>query len=79
MSTGRILQLIHRGAFPGEEHSVNATLSQVSVGDAAVVRRVRGTSEIRRRLLDMGIVPGVSIEMTRVSPLGDPIEVRVRR
>lgn len=33
---------------------------------------------LRRRLLDMGLTKGVKIEIRRISPLGDPIEVNLR-
>ena len=32
----------------------------------------------RRRLMDMGITPGVDVEVVKVAPLGDPIEVNLR-
>jgi DtxR family Mn-dependent transcriptional regulator len=32
----------------------------------------------RRRLLDLGFVPGTVVEVERVSPLGDPVAYRVR-
>jgi len=34
--------------------------------------------EIKRRLLDMGITPGVIVEVKRIAPLGDPYDIRVR-
>ena len=33
---------------------------------------------VRRRLMDMGITPGVEIEIVKVAPLGDPIEINLR-
>lgn len=33
---------------------------------------------MRRRLFDMGITPGVEIEMKKAAPLGDPIELTIR-
>ncbi len=37
-----------------------------------------GGRGIRRRLMDMGIVAGSEVEVQRVAPLGDPVEVRVK-
>jgi Fe2+ transport system protein FeoA len=37
-----------------------------------------GGGGARRRLLDMGIVPGAAIEVRRVAPLGDPVLIRVK-
>lgn len=33
---------------------------------------------LRRRLLDMGITKGVIIEIKKIAPLGDPIDIRLR-
>lgn len=33
---------------------------------------------LRRRLMDMGVTKGVDIEIRRISPLGDPIDVSLR-
>lgn len=54
------------------------TLTSVPVGGAAMVVAVNGTSRISRRLMEMGVVPGVSLEVLKTAPFGDPIEVRVR-
>jgi len=32
----------------------------------------------RRKLLSMGLTPGIEIGITRVAPMGDPVEIRVR-
>jgi Fe2+ transport system protein FeoA len=53
-------------------------LASVPVGDTAVVSRVSGARPVVRRLLEMGLVPGTSVRMQRIAPLGDPIELRVR-
>ena len=31
-----------------------------------------------RRIMDMGVTPGVEIKVVKTAPLGDPVEVRVR-
>jgi len=33
---------------------------------------------LRRRLLDMGITKGVIIEIKKIAPLGDPVDVKLR-
>jgi Fe2+ transport system protein FeoA len=47
-------------------------LSEIEVGDWAVVKRVDGPAEIRRRLETMGFVPGVRVFVSRCAPMGDP-------
>jgi len=54
------------------------TLDHLAIGQSATVRTVHGTDHIRRRLLEMGLCPGVVVEVLRRAPLGDPIELRVR-
>lgn len=54
------------------------TLSDLAVGETAVVRRVRGERRTTVRLLEMGLVPGTRVELRRRAPLGDPLELRVR-
>ncbi|MFV9671176.1 FeoA domain-containing protein [Pantoea sp. ARC607] len=33
----------------------------------------------RQKLLTMGILPGATIDIIRVAPLGDPVQIRTRR
>ena len=53
-------------------------LASVPIGGTAVVAKVSGARPVVRRLLEMGLVPGTSVRMQRIAPLGDPIELRVR-
>lgn len=38
----------------------------------------KGSADYRKRLLALGVTPGVVFTVTRVAPLGDPIELRLR-
>lgn len=42
------------------------------------VTRVNGTGPLRQRILDMGLTRGAEVEVKRMAPLGDPLEIRVR-
>lgn len=53
-------------------------LSDLRVGESGKVVKLSGDSVVKRRLLDMGIVPGVEVRVERVAPLGDPIDVVVK-
>ena len=55
-----------------------STLDRMEPGQVARVKKVGGNGAIRRRILDMGLTNGVQIEMVRTSPLGDPIEYKLR-
>jgi ferrous iron transport protein A len=54
------------------------TLDQLNRNQVAIIRRVDGQGAIRRRLMDMGLIRGSSIEMVKAAPMGDPIEYLVR-
>lgn len=50
-------------------------LSELSIGDKAEILKVGAVGEIKKRLMEMGVVSGARIEVVRVAPLGDPVEV----
>ena len=54
------------------------TLNRFAPGAHVRVLEVAGPLAVRRRLLEMGLCPGVAVEVLRRAPLGDPLEVRVR-
>ncbi len=54
-------------------------LGQLAVGEKATVKGFAdGKKEYRAKLLAMGLTKGIELEITRVAPLGDPLEIRVR-
>lgn len=53
-------------------------LRDVPVGGKAVVKKLGGQGPTKRRIMDMGITKGVTLDVVKVAPLGDPIEVKVR-
>ena len=54
------------------------TLNELPVGKAAVITKVGGAGALRCRLLDMGLIPKTKIVITKVAPMGDPLELRLR-
>ena len=54
------------------------TLNDVKAGTSAIVTKICSLGSLKRRLIDMGITPGVKITVRKVAPLGDPIEIRLR-
>ncbi len=52
------------------------TLDQLKAGARATVSRYRGA--LPARMLEMGLLPGTPVEVIRMAPLGDPMELRVR-
>lgn len=62
-----------------EQMLPSITISQLVPGDRArIVGLSRSRLEYRQKLMSMGLTPGVEFEITRVAPLGDPVEIRVR-
>jgi Fe2+ transport system protein FeoA len=55
-----------------------ATLAETAPGRAVTVRTVDGARAFRRRLLEMGLVPGTQVRIVTVAPLGDPLRIEVR-
>lgn len=54
-------------------------LGQLAVGDKAKVKGfAEGAKEYRAKLLAMGLTKGTTLQVTRVAPLGDPLEINVR-
>lgn len=56
----------------------SATLDDIKIGGSAKVIKIDGIGPLKRRLIDMGITPGVTIKIKKVAPLGDPLEINLR-
>jgi ferrous iron transport protein A len=54
------------------------TLDKLVPGESGKVIRIHGRGPVRRRLVDMGFSHGAVIDMFKTSPLGDPVEYRLR-
>lgn len=58
---------------------MDVSLQNMKPGDSArVTGFVKGERGYRQRLLAMGLTPGAVFSVTRVAPLGDPVEITVR-
>ena len=54
------------------------TLEQLERGTRAVVDSIGGERPFRRRLMEMGLVPGTAVALVNLAPLGDPLEIELR-
>jgi Fe2+ transport system protein FeoA len=45
---------------------------------ARIISLIDGDPVYRQRLLAMGLLPGTEFTVSRMAPLGDPIEIEVR-
>ena len=53
-------------------------LSELEPGERGKVTDVGGDADAVRRLMDLGLIRGTTLELVRRAPLGDPLEVRLR-
>jgi Fe2+ transport system protein FeoA len=53
-------------------------LDELETGESAVVTGIGNDGPERRRMMDLGILPGTVITAEMRSPLGDPTAYRVR-
>ena len=53
-------------------------LDSLQAGQTGTVRRILSQARVRRRLVEMGVLPGTDIEVEGYAPLGDPMRVKVR-
>lgn len=60
-----------------QENAIES-LARLEVGATAVVRAVSCARPVRRRLLEMGLLPGTVVRVVRTAPLGDPLELALR-
>ncbi len=61
-----------------KENRMTPVAAELSVGQSGRVLRVVGANDVSRRLLEMGITPGVEIRRLGTAPLGDPLEFELR-
>ncbi|MEA3349343.1 MAG: metal-dependent transcriptional regulator [Chloroflexota bacterium] len=53
-------------------------LHELKVGQHGTIVHVGGKGPAKRRMMDMGLVPGSEVKVVRLAPLGDPIEFTVK-
>ena len=53
------------------------TLDNLRVGESARVTAVGGQGALRQHILDMGVIPGSVVTLTKLAPLGDPMELKI--
>ncbi len=55
------------------------TLGELKAGDKGRVTGLgRGKKGYRTKLLTMGLIKGTEFSVTRMAPLGDPVEIELR-
>lgn len=54
------------------------TLDTIKPGEKAKVLSLDGDREIKKRITEMGLTRGSVVEVERIAPLGDPMDIKVR-
>ncbi|MDR1494765.1 MAG: ferrous iron transport protein A [Rickettsiales bacterium] len=53
-------------------------LSSLNVGEEAVVVDIEAENDTRLRIMEMGLVKMTRLKITKKSPMGDPISIKIR-
>ncbi len=61
-----------------ESDSGAPSLAGTPLRTPVTISSVGGERGFRRRLLELGLLPGTQVEIIRVAPLGDPMEISLR-
>lgn len=54
------------------------TLDELKAKQKGKIISMNISSKLDQRMLDMGVTKGAVVEVIKVAPLGDPIEIKVR-
>ena len=53
------------------------TLKELELGKSALITSVGGEGALRQHFLDMGVIPGAEVTLTKYAPMGDPMELNI--
>lgn len=57
---------------------IKVSLDKLGIGRKGTIVSLSGKGPVKQRMMDMGLVPGSQVEVIRVAPLGDPIEINLK-
>lgn len=57
---------------------IEMKLSMLKPGERGKIIKIGTLGLSKRRLMDMGVLPGEIITIEKIAPLGDPIEISVK-
>ncbi len=80
--------IVHEGSVPCPHHcehdqsmrrvgGTSMSVYDMKPGDSGCVTQVNAHGAVRQRLLDMGILPDVRVELERVAPTGEPLWIKL--
>ena len=53
------------------------TIKDLAIGQSGIITEVGGEGALRQHFLDMGVIPGARVQVVKLAPLGDPVEIRI--
>ncbi|WP_321491710.1 FeoA family protein [uncultured Desulfobacter sp.] len=53
------------------------TLNELKPGNSGIIKKLSIRDKLGQRLIDMGIYPGLTLNVVRNAPLEDPMEVEI--
>jgi len=53
------------------------TLNQLATGQIAQITHIDAANQTAQRLMAMGVLPGSTVEIVQVAPLGDPMNISI--
>ena len=56
----------------------NKRLSKLRPGEKGRVKKIHAEPRLKRRLMDMGIITGSMVEVRKIAPMGDPIDIIIK-
>ena len=54
------------------------TLKELKINESGIITSVGGEGALRQHFLDMGVIPGTDLTVTKFAPMGDPMEIKIR-
>ncbi len=54
------------------------TLSELRPGECGHIGHIKGSTPSRLRLMELGLTPGIHVQMIRIAAFGGPLDVEVR-
>ncbi len=62
----------------GTVETMSMALSELRPGEKGQIEKVSGAGPVKRRIADMGVTKGSLVEVVRVAPMGDPMDVKIK-
>jgi DtxR family transcriptional regulator, Mn-dependent transcriptional regulator len=72
------LEDVRRKETMKDPQQAHTTLDRLKPGEKGQIEKLGGSGAVRRRIRDMGVTGGTLVEVVRIAPLGDPIDVKIK-